>query len=92
MQWQNGRDIQGGRTSESPHCRSVQYVYVRSPHINIFLVSLTARTVSSAAHLTLWGELHQLSTMAQQGRQTQSHRLSTVNQEVHISHFLKKKL
>lgn len=87
MQWQNGRDIQGGRTSESPHGRSVQYVYVRSPHVNIFLVSLTAWTVSSAAHLTLWGEFYQLSTMAQQGGQTQSHRLLTVNQEVHISYM-----
>lgn len=40
MQWRNGRDIQGGQTSESPHGRSVQYVYMHSLHINIFIVCL----------------------------------------------------
>lgn len=52
-------------------------------HINIFNASLTVWTVSSA-HLTLWGELYQPSVMAQQRRQTQSHRLfKAVNQELH---------
>lgn len=55
MQWRNGRDIQGGQISESPHGRSVYYMFI-CIHINIFNVSLTAWTVSSAAHLTLWGQ------------------------------------
>lgn len=45
--------------------------------------------MSSAAHLTFWGELYQLSVMAQQRRQTQSHRLlKTVNQELHNHYHL----
>lgn len=88
MQWRNGRDIQGGRKSESPHDRSVLYVYMHSLHINIFNGSLTAWTVSSAAHLTFRGEIYQLIVMVQQRRQTQSHRLlKTVNQDVHTHYY-----
>lgn len=64
MQWRNGRDIQGGHTSESPYSSSVQYVYMHWLHVNILIfVSLTALTVSSASHLTFWAELYQLSDM-----------------------------
>lgn len=48
---------------------------------------MTVWTVSSAAQLTHWGELYQLSMMAQLRRQTQSHRLfKTVNQEQHTDY------
>lgn len=35
MQWRNGRDIQGGQISESPHGRSVYHMFMRVQHINM---------------------------------------------------------
>lgn len=82
MQWQNGRDIQGGQNVRiCPQHVCILYVYMHTYKLTVLRVELTVWTVSSAAHLT---PFVQLRVTARHRRQTQSHKLfKTVNQHLY---------